>query len=96
MFHRIQCFLRATTMRKIPADDLSRTVSVANAEQAHEPTRILVPVFRHFSGVEFSDVSPGCVAGISRFSYRAPMTLLISAVLPPHWERARLYQRILP
>jgi hypothetical protein len=76
------------------AGDLSRTMTIAR--RAAEPglTRIVLPVFEPYKGLEFSDLRPGCVVGAYRFADLRPFPLLLGAVLPPDWKDLPLYQRL--
>jgi hypothetical protein len=80
--------------KAFPSDDFSRTFTLERRSPLPEPTRIFVPVYRHFVGVEFSDVHPGCVGGVARVRDLTRFTLLLPSVLPPRWKREPLYQRL--
>lgn len=77
-----------------PAADFTRTFTVDRPSQIPEPTRIFIPVYRHFLGLEFSDVRPGCVGGVGRVRDLTPFTLLLPSMLPPRWDREPLYQQL--
>lgn len=77
-----------------PDLDFTRTVSVARRTDAAGVTRILMPVFDRFRGVEVSDHRPGCFVGVSRFADLRPFPLLLSGTLPPDWNTQPLYQRL--
>jgi len=74
--------------------DFTRTVAIARRTDAAGVTRILMPVFDRFRGVEVSDDRPGCFVGASRFADLRPFPILLSATLPPDWDRLPLYQRL--
>ena len=80
--------------RAFPSDDLSRTFTLASRSPFPGPTRIFTPVYKHFIGVEFSDVHPGCVGGVARVRELTGSSLLLPVVLPPGWESLALYQRL--
>jgi hypothetical protein len=82
--------------KAFPADDFSRTFTLERRSPLPEPTRIFVPVYRHFVGVEFSDVHPGCIGGVARIRDVKSFTLMLPAVLPPRWDRDALYQQFKP
>ena len=87
----------AVTFRYDPADadgDFTRTMVIDRRSAAAGPTRILLPVFESFTGLEFSDTRPGCVQGVYRFSDLRPFPLLLGATLPPDWESLPLYARL--
>jgi hypothetical protein len=80
--------------KAFPFDDFTRTFTLAQRSPRQQPTKIFTPVYRHFVGVEFSDVHPGCIGGISRVRDVKNLTLLLPSVLPPDWERQPLRQRL--
>jgi hypothetical protein len=79
--------------KAFPFDDLSREFTLERRSAIPRPTFIYTPVYKHFLGVEFSDVRPGCVGGVSSIRDLSRMTLLLPSVLPPRWEQERLYER---
>jgi hypothetical protein len=74
--------------------DFSRTFTVQRHDDFHEVTRILMPVYDGFDGIEFSDTRPGCVDGVYRVRDPGQFSLLLEVVLPPGWQRSPLYQRL--
>lgn len=57
-------------------------------------TRIFMPVYDLFQGIDFSDASPGCIDGVYRLhDMNEPM--LLEVVLSPGWRRAPLYQQLI-
>lgn len=87
----------AVTFRYDPSDadgDFTRTMVIDSRSAAAGPTRIFLPVFESFTGLEFSDTRPGCVQGVYRFSDLPPFPLLLGATLPPEWESLPLYARL--
>jgi hypothetical protein len=87
----------AVTFRYDPARtdlDFTRTVSVAHRADAQGITRVLMPVFDRFRGLEIPDDRPGCFVGASRFADVRSFPILLGATLPPDWERLPLYQRL--
>jgi hypothetical protein len=80
--------------KAFPNDDLSRTFTLERPSTVPQPTYIFSPVYQHFLGIEFSDVRPGCLDGVSSVRDVSRMTLLLPAVLPPGWERERLFEQL--
>jgi hypothetical protein len=78
-----------------PADgDLSRTFIVNEPSSVPGLTRVFLPVFTLFKGLEFSDDRPGCIVGAYRLADLRPFPLLVGLMLPPQWETLPLYQRL--
>ena len=87
----------AVTFRYDPAFpdvDFTRTMTVSRRTAQAGPTRIVLPVFERFTGLQFSDARPGCVLGVYRFTDLKAFPLLLGATLPPDWASLPLYQRI--
>lgn len=87
----------AVTFRYDAADrdgDFTRTMTVERRATRPGPTRILLPVFESYTGLEFSDPSPGCVLGAYQFTRLETLPLLLGATLPPDWESLPLYARL--
>jgi hypothetical protein len=80
----------------IPTEDFTRTITLAPSAAVTGPTRIFLPVFERFAGIEIADPPPGCIAGAYRFPELARFRLLLGATLPPTWESEPLYQRLGP
>ncbi len=78
----------------VPELDFSRTVTLAGRAESAGPTRIFFAAYEHFRGLEFSDATPGCVTGASRFVDLRALPLLLNATIAPDWERQPLYQRL--
>jgi hypothetical protein len=71
----------------------SRMFRVDHRDTAHDVTRIFMPVYDRFQGIDFSDSRSGCVDGV----YRLPdvkQPLLLEVILTPGWQNAPLYQRL--
>lgn len=79
--------------KAFPFDDFSRTFTLARRSAQQRPTKVFTPVYKHFVGVEFSDVHPGCVGGVWRVRDVKNLTLLLPSVLAPDWEHTSLFQR---
>jgi hypothetical protein len=73
--------------------DFSRTFTLRDHAGSEGPTRIIVPVYRGFQGLELPDAAPGCIGGAYRVRRPDQFRLMLIGILPPNWERARLYQR---
>jgi len=87
----------AVTFRYDPAFpdvDFTRTMTVGRRTGQAGPTRMFLPVFDRFMGLQFSDTRPGCVLGVYRFTDLQSFPLLLGATLPPDWASRPLYQRI--
>jgi hypothetical protein len=80
--------------RVLSDGDFTQTVTVARRTHAVGPTRILIPVFERFAGLEFSDGRPGCFVGAYRLTDLPRFPILLGATLPPDWEALPLYQRL--
>lgn len=78
--------------KAFPNDNFTRTLTLTQASSRLEPTRIFIPVYRHFLGVEFSDTRAGCIGGVSRVRDVTKLSLLLPSVLSPGWQHERLYQ----
>lgn len=76
-----------------PDLDFTKTVSVTH-RSGQGITRILMPVFDRFRGLEVPAGLPDCFVGASRFTDVRPFPILLGATLPSDWERLPLYQRI--
>jgi hypothetical protein len=74
--------------------DFSRTFTLQRHDDFHEPTRVFMPVYDGFEGIEFPDPRPGCIDGVYRVRDPGKFTLLLEAALPPGWQRSPLYQRL--
>lgn len=76
--------------------DFTRTMTVRHrsVERARGPTRIFLPVFEKFAGLDLAKVPPGCLVGVHRVTDLRPFPLLLGATLPPGWEAQPLYQRL--
>lgn len=77
-----------------PDSDFTRTITVARRTTQEGATRVLLPVYERFAGLEFSDARPGCFVGASRVTNLATLPLLLGVTLPPDWESRPLYQRL--
>ncbi len=80
--------------RSSPDSDFTRTVTIERSSTVAGPTRVLLPVYEHFTGVAISDSLPGCLIGVSRFTDLPAQRLLLGVVLPPDWESLPMYQRL--
>jgi hypothetical protein len=93
-----RCGERATVTFRY-GDDLAtrkafaRTFVAERREDARELTRIFMPVYDLFQGIDFSDTRPGCVDGVYRLR-NVGQPLMLEVVLAPGWQKAPLYQRI--
>lgn len=74
--------------------DFTRTIELDRIGIGAGPTRVMLPVFESFTGLTFSDSSPGCVLGAYQFSDLHTLPLLLGATLPPGWESLALYGRL--
>lgn len=79
--------------RALPTEDFTRTFAVGHAAGAGT-TRIFLPVFERFTGLDLAAAPAGCLAGAYRFADLTRFRLLLGATLPPGWESAPLYQRL--
>ncbi len=77
-----------------PDGDFTRTMTIRRSGVLPGPTRIFLPVFERFIGLEFSDARPGCVLGAYRFTDLKAFPLLLGATLSPGWQSLPLYQRL--
>ena len=87
----------SVTFRYLPLpaeEDFSRIITIRRPARSTDPTRIFLPVFEHFSGLEFSDNRPGCVTAVHRFTDLTRFPILLGATLPPDWATQPLYQRL--
>jgi hypothetical protein len=87
----------SVTFRYDPADpdsNFTRTITIESGTSAGGLTRVMIPVFEHYRGVEVSDPNPGCFAGAYRLTNLATLPLMLGVTLPPDWERRPLYQRL--
>lgn len=87
----------SVTFRYNAADlngDFTRTIAVGRPSSGSGLTRIFLPVFESFTGVEVSDRSPGCLSGAYRVTDLGSLPLLLSATLSPDWQSQALYARI--
>ena len=79
----------------LPAEtNFTRTISLARKPTADGLTRVFLPVFDHFDGVEVSDTTPGCFVGVSRMTEPSRFPLLMGVTLPPDWRTLPLHQRL--
>jgi len=76
------------------SQDFTRTVTIMRGSKAPGSTRVFVPVFDRYAGLEVSDARPGCVTGVYRLTDLQPFPILLGATLPPDWESLPLYQRL--
>ena len=88
----------AVTFRYSPDDpgrNYTRTITIRRRASTEGLTRIFLPVYDRFIGLQISDDSPGCLAGASRVEV-GKVPVLLGAVLQPDWEaKAPLYQRLI-
>lgn len=87
----------AITFRYDQADisqDFTRTLDLDRWDRAVGTTRIFMPVFEKYSGLDVSGAGPGCVIGVHRITDLRPFPLLLGVTLPPGWESLPLYQRL--
>ena len=87
----------AVTFRYTPdplSGDLSRTITIGRRARAPGLTRVLLPVFEGFKGVELPDTQSGCTVGAYRFAEPLTIPLLLGATLRPNWNDQPLYQRL--
>jgi hypothetical protein len=73
--------------------EFARRIAVGRDDSVQGPTRIVTPVYDHFTGVELSDMPAGCVQSVARARPPVTIPLLLEVVLPPRWRTTRLYQR---
>jgi hypothetical protein len=71
----------------------ARSFTVDRRDDLHELTRIFMPVYDRFQGIDFSDTRPGCIDGVYRLRHVA-QPLMLEVVLAPGWQKAPLYQRL--
>lgn len=74
--------------------DFTRTITIPRRTTREGVTRMMLPVYERFAGLEFSDLSPGCFVGASRVTNLEVLPLLLGVTLPPDWESRPLYQRL--
>jgi hypothetical protein len=72
----------------------SRAFALDRRDDARELTRVFMPVYDRFQGLDFSDTSPGCIDGIYRLR-DVGQPLMLEVVLTPGWRNAPLYQRLI-
>jgi hypothetical protein len=78
-----------------PVDgDLSRTFTLNRRSAVPGVTRVFLPVFKLFKGLEFSDDRPGCVVGAYTLADLRRFPLLLGLTLPPDWRARPLSQRL--
>jgi len=77
-----------------PDSAFTRTMTIGRRAPVGGPTRILLPVYEHFAGLEVSDPTPGCLVGASRVTDLETLPLLLGVTLPPDWESLPMYQRL--
>lgn len=80
--------------RSNPDSDFTRTITIARRTTQEGTTRVLLPVYERFAGLELSDPRPGCFVGASRVTELASLPLLLGVTLPPDWATRPLYQRV--
>lgn len=78
----------------LPDGDYTRTITLERRAHTAGTTRILLPVFEQYAGLQLSDERPGCFEGVSRFTDLGQLSLLLGVTLPPDWQSLPLYQRI--
>ncbi len=79
--------------RSEPNLDFTKTVNIKQRTFGKGLTRVMVPVFERFSGLETSDGTPGCLVSAYRLADPTLFPMLLGATLPPDWEALPLYQR---
>jgi len=80
--------------RSKPDGDFTRTITIVRRTTLEGTTRVLLPVYEQFAGIELSDSRPGCFVGASRVTNLSALPLLLGVTLPPDWEARPLYQRL--
>jgi hypothetical protein len=73
--------------------EFARRISIARDDAVVAPTRIFMPIYDHFQGIELSDTPAGCVQAVYRVRDPRQIPLMLEVVLPPRWRRTPLYQR---
>ena len=80
---------------QLPTDgDFTRSVTIEHPTRATGTTRIFLPVFQQFDGLQVSDARPGCIVGAFRFTELGAFPLLLGVTLPPDWKSLPLHQRL--
>lgn len=74
--------------------DFTRTITVPLRGPGPGTTRVFLPVFEKYIGIELAGVPAGCLTGVYRVDDLRPFPILLGATLPPHWESLPLYQRL--
>ena len=72
----------------------SRSFTLDRPDDSPELTRIFMPVYDLFQGIDFSDTRPGCIDGVYRLRH-LDEPMLLEVVLSPGWSRAPLYQKLI-
>ena len=75
-----------------PLNDYSATVQPQ--PYGSVPARILLPVFRGFTGLGLGGASPHCVAGVDRLASLSGLPLLPVLTLPDDWQSLPPHQRV--
>jgi len=79
-----------------PAEkDLSKTYTIERPSPVPGLTKMFLPVFQLYKGLEFSDQREGCLVAAYRVTELTRLPLLLGAVLPPDWATLPLHQRLL-
>jgi hypothetical protein len=78
----------------VPDADFTRRITIARQAPAAGPTKIFLPVFERYRGLDVSGAAPGCLVGAYRFTDLKSFPLLLGATLPPGWTSLPLYQRL--
>jgi len=73
--------------------EFARRLSVSRDDSVRAPTRIFMPIYDHFQGLEISDAPAGCVQAVYRARRPREIPLMLEVVLPPRWRDTPLYQR---
>ena len=78
-----------------PADgDFSRIVRPPPSAPGSGLTRIFLPVFEQYAGLDLRNTGPGCLVAAYQLSDLRPFPILLGATLSPGWDTRPLYQRL--
>lgn len=75
-------------------EDFTRTIALGRWPGTPGTTRIFMPVFEKYAGLEAPNAGPGCVVSVARVTDLRPFPLLLGAALPSGSESLPLYQRL--
>ncbi|MDP3716210.1 MAG: hypothetical protein Q8T13_00400 [Acidobacteriota bacterium] len=79
---------------KAAGADFTHTVKAASSSGTPGTTRLFMPVFETYLGLDLVDPRPGCLTGVSRVTDLKRFPVLLGVTLASDWASHPLYQQL--